>query len=149
MWLPIHVKLPTEPSGKPKRGGPLLTKPSAGPANLKPPLLNMRQRPQITKPAVSIPTPRDRLVLGWKDVTRRLSRTKGQTYNLGALLRSVDGNNIRVSADGAALELPFKNTPNADRMAEELHNGSVMRMVESAIEETYGVHYKVRIIRPN
>ena len=81
----------------------------------------------------------------WEDTVRQLSRTKGNKYSLGALLRDCRTESVRLSDDGATLMLPFRNVANLDRMQEELADPKVRDTIEQAIEQCFGTHHPFEV----
>ncbi len=81
----------------------------------------------------------------WEQAVRELSRTKGNKYSLGALLRDCRPDSVRLSDDGAALVLPFRNAANLDRMNEELADPKVRNTIEAAIEQSFGTRYPFQV----
>jgi hypothetical protein len=74
-----------------------------------------------------------------------LSRTKGNKYSLGALLRDCRTESVHLSDDGATLMLPFRNVANLDRMQEELADPKVRDTIEQAIEQCFGTHHPFEV----
>ena len=104
-------------------------------------------QPSRTPAAAPSPTPG---VAGgiqglWEDTVRQLSRTKGNKYSLGALLRDCRTESVRLSDDGATLMLPFRNVANLDRMQEELADPKVRDTIEQAIEQCFGTHHPFEV----
>ncbi len=111
---------------------------------------------RTVKPVPSAPEPSSRLakltmppeVLWeyWQEVLRYLGKIKVQKYNIGALLRDCRRDTVRMSADGDALVLPFRNTTNLERMLEELTNPWIAEVIAKAIEDTFGDRYGFEIM---
>ncbi|CAI8013043.1 DNA polymerase III subunit gamma/tau [Geodia barretti] len=104
-------------------------------------------QPSRTPAAAPSPTPG---VAGgiqglWEDTVRQLSRTKGNKYSLGALLRDCRTESVHLSDDGATLMLPFRNVANLDRMQEELADPKVRDTIEQAIEQCFGTHHPFEV----
>ena len=104
-------------------------------------------QPSRTPAAAPSPTPG---VAGgiqglWEDTVRQLSRTKGNKYSLGALLRDCRTESVHLSDDGATLMLPFRNVANLDRMQEELADPKVRDTIEHAIEQCFGTHHPFEV----
>ena len=87
----------------------------------------------------------------WEQAVRDLSRTKGNKYSIGALLRDCRSDSVHLSADGAILILPFRNIANLDRMKEELDSpgARVRDTIENAIEQTFGTRYAFEVTLAN
>ena len=81
----------------------------------------------------------------WEQTVRDLSRTKGNKYSLGALLRDCRAENVHMSDDGSALVLPFRNAANLDRMQEELADSRVRDTIETAIEQSFGTRFPFEV----
>jgi hypothetical protein len=81
----------------------------------------------------------------WEQTVRELSRTKGNKYSLGALLRDCRPDSVHMSADGSSLVLPFRNVANLDRMQEELADPKVRDTIEQAIEQCFGTHHPFEV----
>ena len=104
-------------------------------------------QPSRTPAAAPSPTPS---VAGgiqglWEETVRQLSRTKGNKYSLGALLRDCRTESVHLSDDGATLMLPFRNVANLDRMQEELADPKVRDTIEQAIEQCFGTHHAFEV----
>ena len=104
-------------------------------------------QPSRTPAAAPSPTPG---VAGgiqglWEETVRQLSRTKGNKYSLGALLRDCRTESVHLSDDGATLMLPFRNVANLDRMQEELADPKVRDTIEQAIEQCFGTHHAFEV----
>ena len=104
-------------------------------------------QPSRTPAAAPSPTPG---VAGgiqglWEDTVRQLSRTKGNKYSLGALLRDCRTESVHLSDDGATLMLPFRNVANLDRMQEELADPKVRDTIEHVIEQCFGTHHPFEV----
>ena len=104
-------------------------------------------QPSRTPAAAPSPTPG---VAGgiqglWEETVRQLSRTKGNKYSLGALLRDCRTESVHLSDDGATLMLPFRNVANLDRMQEELADPKVRDTIEQAIEQCFGTHHPFEV----
>jgi hypothetical protein len=81
----------------------------------------------------------------WEQTVRELSRTKGNKYSLGALLRDCRPDSVHMSADGSSLVLPFRNVANLDRMQEELADPRVRDTIEVAIEAAFGARFPFEV----
>lgn len=72
----------------------------------------------------------------WNLTVRDLSRTKGQKYNLGAILRDCRPQNITM--DQGHLTLPLNNPANLDRINDELQNPGSRDHMQNAIAKHFG-----------
>ena len=133
---------PQRPAAPPPADRPPAAIPASPPSTGAPPM-----QPSRTPAAAPSPTPG---VAGgiqglWEDTVRQLSRTKGNKYSLGALLRDCRTESVRLSDDGATLMLPFRNVANLDRMQEELADPKVRDTIEQAIEQCFGTHHPFEV----
>ena len=133
---------PQRPAAPPPADRPPAAIPTSPPPTGAPPM-----QPSRTPAAAPSPTPG---VAGgiqglWEDTVRQLSRTKGNKYSLGALLRDCRTESVRLSDDGATLMLPFRNVANLDRMQEELADPKVRDTIEQAIEQCFGTHHPFEV----
>ena len=85
----------------------------------------------------------------WEQAVRELSRTKGNKYSLGALLRDCRSDQVKMSDDGNSLVLPFRNAANLDRMQEELSDPRVRDTIETAIEQAFGTRHPFEVTLAN
>ncbi len=85
----------------------------------------------------------------WEQAVRELSRTKGNKYSLGALLRDCRSDQVQMSDDGNSLVLPFRNAANLDRMQEELSDPRVRDTIETAIEQSFGTRHPFEVTLAN
>ena len=105
--------------------------------------------PQPSRTPAAAPSPTPGVAGGiqglWEETVRQLSRTKGNKYSLGALLRDCRTESVHLSDDGATLMLPFRNVANLDRMQEELADPKVRDTIEQAIEQCFGTHHPFEV----
>ena len=109
---------------------------------VKPSSIRAEPSSKLAKPTM----PPEVLWERWQEVLRHLGMTKGQKYNIPALLRDCRRDNVRMSADGGTLVLPFSNTANLERMLEELANPGIGDAIAQAIEDTFGDRYGFEIM---
>ena len=133
---------PQRPAAPPPADRAPAAIPTSPPSNSAPAM-----QPSRTPAAAPSPTPG---VAGgiqglWEDTVRQLSRTKGNKYSLGALLRDCRTESVHLSDDGATLVLPFRNVANLDRMQEELADPKVRDTIEQAIEQCFGTHHPFEV----
>ena len=136
---------PTPPASR--RGPPPPPPPRAAP----PPPQAAPDRPPIHQPqrqaavGSAAPAAPNSLQGQWEQTVRELSRTKGNKYSLGALLRDCRPDSVHMSADGSSLVLPFRNVANLDRMQEELADPRVRDTIEVAIEAAFGARFPFEV----
>jgi DNA polymerase-3 subunit gamma/tau len=108
-------------------------------------------RPPAREPATpGVPAAAPGSVQGrWEQAVRELSRTKGNKYSLGALLRDCRSDQVKMSDDGNSLVLPFRNAANLDRMQEELSDPRVRDTIETAIEQSFGTRHPFEVTLAN
>ena len=90
-------------------------------------------------PAAQKPT----TVTRWSAIVRTLSGQKGNKYNLGALLR--DCNPDDISTDDNILILPFNNRSHMERMQQEIDHQPTKAKILEAIREHFGTDYNIQL----
>jgi len=84
------------------------------------------------------------LVTPWLATVKALSRQKGKSFDLGALLRDCRADAI--SLDGDTLVLAFKNRINMERMQGEMDDPKGRLLVAEAVEQNFGKVYGIKLV---
>ncbi len=139
------------PQQRPPPERPAPTSPSQQPPASQPSEQPAPGRPPAREPATpGVPAAAPGSVQGrWEQAVRELSRTKGNKYSLGALLRDCRSDQVKMSDDGNSLVLPFRNAANLDRMQEELSDPRVRDTIETAIEQSFGTRHPFEVTLVN
>ena len=78
----------------------------------------------------------------WDSVVRELRRSKGERFNLGALLRACTGREI---AEGKLI-LKFGHKSNMERLQQEIENPHSRQVIREAVEKIMGTAYEIAVI---
>ena len=78
----------------------------------------------------------------WDSVVRELRRSKGERFNLGALLRACTGREI---SEGKLI-LKFGHKSNMERLQQEIDNPHNRRVIQEAVEKVMGTAYEINVI---
>ena len=77
----------------------------------------------------------------FRQTLRALRTTQGRRFNIGALLKDCDIDQVAFNHDGDRLSLPFRNKSNLDRMLSELEYPEIRAGIIAAIAEYFGERY--------
>ena len=135
--------LPETPSRKPAQQptGPAQDQPlQNGDADVP------RQATRPQQPAGQAPPQNDELVSHWTALTKTLSRSKGDKFNLGALLR--DCPTQQLVLDGDLLTAHFKSRENLNRLKAELADPSMVDLVQTAFRAEFGENAQITFNGP-
>ena len=78
----------------------------------------------------------------WDSVVRELRRSKGERFNLGALLRACTGREISEEK----LILKFGHKSNMERLQQEIENPHSRQVIREAVEKVMGTSYEIAVI---
>ena len=78
----------------------------------------------------------------WDSVVRELRRSKGERFNLGALLRACTGREISEEK----LILKFGHKSNMERLQQEIENPHSRQVIREAVEKVMGTAYEIAVI---
>ena len=136
---------PTPPASRRGPPPPPPPRPAPPPPQAAPDRPPLRQPQRQAAVGSTAPAAPNSLQGQWEQTVRELSRTKGNKYSLGALLRDCRPDSVHMSADGSSLVLPFRNVANLDRMQEELADPRVRDTIEVAIEAAFGARFPFEV----
>ena len=81
----------------------------------------------------------------WSQILETLKRAKGNRYTLGALLRDCPNEGINILKDEHKLVARCQHVQNFNRLQEELADEGVCKLIEDAIEESFGIRYSFEV----
>ena len=105
-----------------------------------------RQATRPQQPASQAPPQNDGLASHWTALTKTLSRSKGDKFNLGALLR--DCPTQQLIWDGDLLTAHFKSRDNLNRLKAELADPSMVDLVQTAFRAEFGENAQITFNGP-
>ena len=132
-------------AGKLERAAP--SRPTSPPAAETEPeqtyVADIDQSDNIDAPQPSDNAP-DAVSSPWNDAIRRLDRTRGQRYYIGALLRDCRATAVTVQNEEGVITLPFRNRTNLERLQQEMNAHEDCRSsIERALSEQYGTELRM------
>ena len=102
---------------------------------------------QQRKQQTTTPAPQDEEFLGrWTALIKKLSRSKGEKFNLGALLRDCPTHHL--IWDGGLLTAHFKVRENLNRLKEELADPQMVELVQTAFRAEFGEDAQITFTGP-
>ncbi|MCH2320517.1 MAG: DNA polymerase III subunit gamma/tau [SAR202 cluster bacterium] len=78
----------------------------------------------------------------WDSVVRELRRSKGERFNLGALLRACTSREI---SEGKLI-LKFGHKSNMERLQQEIENPHSRQVIQEAVQKVMGTSYEIAVI---
>ena len=146
---PMHDRSSQQPAqGSPSRESPPQQRPPQEAAHNRSQDTDDHTQQRRTQPQQpTAPPPQDQEFLGrWSSLIKTLSRSKGEKFNLGALLRDCPTQQLRW--DGGLLTAQFRVHDNLNRLKEELTDPQMVELVQTAFRAEFGPDAQITFTGP-